>query len=345
MAAVMDSPLLRERELVQELGKEPLPKFFQKETIAGIAEGTLRLVDVPIIDISILNTSKAEVEKLGSALKSFGCCMGINHGMSTELTDRLREASVEFFEQSLEEKMKCVRPEVHWEGYGFDQFPEDYGAHDWSDRVMILVRPEKERQYQYWPQKPDDFKELMHEFSIKTTELNVVVLKAMARILGLENEDVFLEEMGDPTIFSRLNLYPPCSRPDKVLGINEHTDGSVLTFLFQDKEVEGFQLLKDGEWVRVGVKPTDAVLIKIGDQGEIMSNGLFKAPLHRGALNKDRTRNSVAFFTLPDPDKDFGPVKEVVSEKRPAQYKTVKNYAMNHLKVANHRDLIDSTKL
>ncbi|CAN0920121.1 Protein SRG1 [Linum grandiflorum] len=313
--------------------------------MAGIAEGTLRLVDLPIIDISLLNTSKAEVEKLGSALQSFGCCMAINHGMSTELTDRLQEASFEFFEQSLEEKMKCVRPEDHWEGYGFDQFPEDYAAHDWSDRVMIVVRPEKERQYQYWPEKPDDFRELMHEFSIKTKELNKVVLKAMASMLGLKNDDVFLEEMGDPAIVSRLNLYPPCSRPDKVLGINEHTDGSVITFLFQDKEVEGFQLFKDGEWVRVGVKPTDAVIIKIGDQGEIISNGLFKAPMHRGAVNKERTRNSVAFFMLPGLDKDVGPVKELVSVTRPAQYKTVNNYAFNHLKVANHRDLIDSTKV
>ncbi|CAN1122319.1 Flavonol synthase/flavanone 3-hydroxylase [Linum perenne] len=98
----------------------------------------------------------------------------------------------------------------------------------------------------------------------------------MARTLSLENDDAFVEEMGEPIIVARFNFYPPCSRPDKVLGINEHTDGSTITFLLQDKQVEGFQLFtKEGEWVRVGVNPTDALLIKIGDQGEVIFYPLF----------------------------------------------------------------------
>ncbi|CAN1122314.1 Protein SRG1 [Linum perenne] len=272
----MDCPLLRERELVQELGKDPLPKFFQKETLAGVAEGTLTIVDIPIVDISLLNHSKSELQKLSKSLNAYGCCMAINHGMSEEFMDRLREASVDFFQQPLEEKMKCARPPDHWEGYGFDQIPQDYAVHDWSDRVMILIGPDKDRRLEFWPQKPHDFKELMEECSIKIKEVSEVVLRAMARTLSLENDDAFVEEMGEPIIVARFNFYPPCSRPDKVLGINEHTDGSTITFLLQDKQVEGFQLFtKEGEWVRVGVNPTDALLIKIGDQGEVIFYPLF----------------------------------------------------------------------
>ncbi|CAN1832919.1 Jasmonate-induced oxygenase 4 [Linum perenne] len=93
---------------------------------------------------------------------------------------------------------------------------------------------------------------------------------ALLSSLGLD-ENSLVDEMGEePRTVMRLNLYPKCSVPDRVLGLNSHTDGSAITFLLQDKEVEGFQLmLKDGRWVRVPVTPTDALLIKIGDQGEV----------------------------------------------------------------------------
>ncbi|CAN1252790.1 1-aminocyclopropane-1-carboxylate oxidase [Linum perenne] len=97
------------------------------------------------------------------------------------------------------------------------------------------------------------------------------VLKGMARSLNLPDDNSFVEEMGsEPRISATFNLFPTCSRPDRVLGVNNHTDASVLTFLVQDKQVEGLQLLlDDGEWVRVPTTPSDALVISIGDQGEV----------------------------------------------------------------------------
>ncbi|CAN1251269.1 Flavanone 3-dioxygenase 2 [Linum perenne] len=197
---------------------------------------------------------------------------------------------------------------------------------------------------------------------------------ALLSSLGLD-ESSLVDEMGEePRTVMRLNLYPKCSVPDRVLGLNSHTDGSAITFLLQDKEVEGFQLLlKDGQWARVPVTPTDALLIKIGDQGEvracvcacvrvcivyrsityfsghlslsifvqIISNGEYKAPLHRGALNTKRARKSIAIFSLPGLDKAIGPAKGL----EPARYKQITNYEVYHLKLPNHRALIDDLKI
>ncbi|GKA22145.1 non-heme dioxygenase N-terminal domain-containing protein [Tanacetum coccineum] len=117
---------------------------------------------------------------------------------------------------------------------------------------------------------------VLNEFSFKIESLNVVVLKALARSLNLE-DDCFLNQYGKTSkINARFNYYPPCPCPEKVLGLKPHGDGSAITFLLQDKEVEGLQLLKDDQWVGVPVVP-DALTINVDDQMEVF---LFVFPVN-----------------------------------------------------------------
>ena len=60
---------------------------------------------------------------------------------------------------------------------------------------------------------------------------------------------------------------------------------------------------------------------------QIMSNGIFKSPMHRVVTNSERMRISVAMFNEPAPDKEIGPVDGLIDEKRPRLYRNVKNYA------------------
>lgn len=71
-------------------------------------------------------------------------------------------------------------------------------------------------------------------------------------------------------MFARFNFYPPCPRPDKVVGVKPHADGSAVTFLLQDKQVEGLQVFKGNKWYSVPVVP-HALLVNLGDQGEVIS--------------------------------------------------------------------------
>ncbi|KAK8717159.1 hypothetical protein V6N13_044436 [Hibiscus sabdariffa] len=61
----------------------------------------------------------------------------------------------------------------------------------------------------------------------------------------------------------RMNYYPPCSRPDLVLGLSPHSDGTALTVLQQGKDRSvGLQILKGQTWLPVQPIP-DALVINI----------------------------------------------------------------------------------
>jgi isopenicillin N synthase-like dioxygenase len=99
-------------------------------------------------------------------------------------------------------------------------------------------------------------------------KITEVVLKGMARSLNLE-DGCFLEQYGKRAIMTaRFNYYPKCPRPDLVLGIKPHADGSVITILLPDKEVEGLQFQKDNQWFGVPII-SEALLINVGDQAEV----------------------------------------------------------------------------
>lgn len=59
---------------------------------------------------------------------------------------------------------------------------------------------------------------------------------------------------------------------------------------------------------------------------QIMSNGIYKSPVHRVVTNREKARISVATFYAPHEDKEIQPVDGIVSETRPRMYKTIKKY-------------------
>ena len=66
----------------------------------------------------------------------------------------------------------------------------------------------------------------------------------------------------------RMNYYPPCPKPEQVLGFKPHSDGTALTILLQINEMDGLQIKKDGKWVAVKSLP-DAFIVNIGDALEV----------------------------------------------------------------------------
>jgi isopenicillin N synthase-like dioxygenase len=93
----------------------------------------------------------------------------------------------------------------------------------------------------------------LHEYSSQTNAMVVNILKALAKVVGLE-ETSFINQMGNcGPVWARFNYYPSCPRPDLVYGLKPHTDGVAITILLQDKAVEGLQVLKDGKWIKVPV--------------------------------------------------------------------------------------------
>ncbi|KAJ4724550.1 2-oxoglutarate (2OG) and Fe(II)-dependent oxygenase superfamily protein [Melia azedarach] len=273
------------------------------------ASASLPLMDIPIIDFSLLtspSSSIEELQKLLQALSSGGSFQAINHGIPTTLLDKVREVTHQFYELPSKNKLNYCREYGKPEGYR-------------SDIVSEHQVPE-------WPDKPETFKEIMHEYAMRVEVMREVLFKAMAKSLKL-NENCFLEMCGEKAMLvARFNHYPPCPRPDLILGFKPHSDGSVMSIVLQDKEVEGLQFLKDNQWYRVPINP-QALLVNVGDQAQIMSNGIFKSPIHKVVTNSKRQRISVVVFCLPNSEKEIEPIDELVNETRPRLYKKLKDYA------------------
>ncbi|KAE8669054.1 hypothetical protein F3Y22_tig00112260pilonHSYRG00036 [Hibiscus syriacus] len=320
---------------VQELaaigGKEVPERYIRKADNSG--DGALDVcfpvLDVPIIDLQLLASSSSnsgeELDKLRSALSSCGCIQAVNHGIPGEFLVTLQELARQFFVLPSEEKKKYSREIGGIEGYGNDMILSENQILDWTDRLYLILSPEQKRTLKFWPENPESFREILHEYSMKLQVILEVLLKAMARSLNLE-ENQFLQQYGDQaTMQTRFNFYPICPRPDLALGVKPHADGSAITMLLQDKEVEGLQVLKDDQWFNVPIVP-QALLINVGDQIEIMTNGIFKSPVHRVLTNSERERTTLAVFCIPHPDQEIQPVEDLINETNPRLYKRVKDY-------------------
>ncbi|KAI4379516.1 hypothetical protein MLD38_005799 [Melastoma candidum] len=319
-------------ETVQELvaGGGAVPdKYLYKDVPVGSTD-PIPLVDIPVVDLSLLLSPSSpsagdELDKLRLALATWGCFQAVNHGMSSSFLGRVREITQGVFGLPAEEKRRISRAVDNNEGYGTDTVLFEEQVLDWTDRLCLTLLPEDRRKMRFWPEKPECFREVLHEYSTKLSEVSEIILRAMAVSLKLE-EGSFLDQFGAPgTFLARFNYYPRCPRPDAVLGLKPHADGSVLTFVLPDKEVDGLQFLKEGEWLGIRIIP-DALVINAGDQAEIMSNGAFKSPMHRAAINAYRDRISIAVFCCPLSEKEVGPISELIGDATPRLYRNVKNY-------------------
>lgn len=88
--------------------------------------------------------------------------------------------------------------------------------------------------------------------------------------LGLAPDELKIAVGGDELVYNlKINYYPPCPRPDLVLGVPAHTDLCALTILVPN-QVQGLQVHRDQYWYDVAYIP-NALIIHIGDQIEVLN--------------------------------------------------------------------------
>uniref|UniRef100_A0A0D9WMH7 Fe2OG dioxygenase domain-containing protein n=2 Tax=Leersia perrieri TaxID=77586 RepID=A0A0D9WMH7_9ORYZ len=314
--------------IVQELAagvQEPPSRYLLRDhdQIAGaeIPE------PIPTIDLGRLSGSNGadEATKLRSALQNWGLFLVSNHGVETSLIDAVTEAAREFFRQPVEEKKKHSNlidgKHFQIEGYGNDPVQTKDQVLDWSDRLHLKVEPESERNLAFWPTHPKSFRNILHEYTLKIRTVKINILLALAKLLELD-EDCLINQFSDKALTTaRFNYYSPCPRPDLVLGLKPHSDLCALTVLLMDKDVGGLQILRDGTWYSVPTVRDYSLLINFGLTLEIMTNGIFRAPVHRAVTNAEKERISVAMFYAVDAEKVIKPVADVLGL---ARYRTIK---------------------
>uniref|UniRef100_A0ACD5YA60 Uncharacterized protein n=1 Tax=Avena sativa TaxID=4498 RepID=A0ACD5YA60_AVESA len=316
-----------------------VPKTVQEVAAAVVEEPPSRYVQpeldrhadempepIPLIDLSRL-TDADEADKLHTALHTWGFFLATNHGIEDSLMDAMMNMSREFFRQPDEEKHKCSNlvdgKPFSVEGYVNDKLETQDQILDWNAQLRLRVEPEDERNFAIWPSYPESFRDVLQEYASRTKTIRDLVLRSMAKLLELD-DDYFVDQISKKASgIARFNYYPPCSRPDLVLGFKSHSDGGLLTILFVDQDVGGLQVQKDGKWYSVPAKPYTLV-INIADCLEIMNNGIFKSPIHRVVSNAEKERLSLAMFYVVDGEMMLEPAPGLVDEKRPSRYRKIK---------------------
>lgn len=309
--------------IVQELASNHLlpERYIRSEDERPSLSNTPPQIGIPVIDMKLLlgenDCRPKEMEKLAMACQEWGFFQVLNHGISGSLMERMKRVTREFVLLPLQEKVEYAVQEHEGYGQAF-VFSEDQQL-DWSDLLYLTIMPAEKRKMKFWPAKPVEFRETVEEYAIAVQRLSDQMLYLMAENLGLKSPDLFVNMFRE--ISQSMHYYPPCPRPDLVIGLSSHTDGGGITILLQEDGVVGLQVRKDGDWIPVQPIP-GGLVINIGDMVEVMSNGRYKSIEHRAVANKEKDRISIAAFCNPDKEAEIGPAPELINESNPLNYST-----------------------
>lgn len=251
---------------------------------------------IPVIDFSKLdgNERADTLAQIANGCEEWGFFQLVNHGIPTDLLDRVKKVCSECYKLEREPMFKDSQPvqllnELVSSGDAGGRVDDV----DWED-VFVLQDDNQ------WPSKPLEFKETMREYRKEVKKLAEKIMEVMDENLGLEKGYIKQAFSGNdqPFFGTKVSHYPPCPQPDLVSGLRAHTDAGGVILLFQDDEVSGLQILKEGRWI--DVQPmADAIVINTGDQIEVLSSGRYKSVWHRVLAKPDGNRRSVASFYNP----------------------------------------------
>jgi len=311
---------------------------------------------IPVIDLKKLislhgqdDQRQQEMERLSNACQEWGFFQIVNHGISHSLIDEIKAVAKDFFNLPLEEKQKSAQQGGDPQGYGQMFVTADDQTLDWGDLLALSLRPNQIKNLSLWPTIPTNFRDTVEKYAIEVERVAQELLSLFAENLHLGDADYFKNVFGsEPMNLMRMNLYPPCPRPDLVLGLSPHSDGGGITLLLQDDETQGLHVRKNNQWIPVEPIPY-ALVINIGDLVEVMTNGKYKSIEHRAVTNQERTRLSIANFYNASVDAEVAPSAKLVDEQHPCLYRKFihKDYILYHLsrQLKGKRHLADFAKL
>ncbi|XBH87829.1 hypothetical protein VPH35_075214 [Triticum aestivum] len=291
MAGVVQSV----QALASSLGALP-PEFVRPEherPRATTFRGASPL-QIPVVDMSLPDAGCRMVE----AATEWGIFQAVNHGVPADAVAELQRVG--------REKI-------------------------WSDNLFHTISPPAAVNHGFWPDKPRGYRQANEAYCGRILRLTLEVLERLSAGLGLE-EGAMAEAFGGGddglVLIQMVNFYPPCPQPELALGFAPHTDLCALTVLVANG-VPGLQVSMDGLWYDVEHVP-GALIVNVGDQIEIFSNGRYRSVLHRATVSREKTRMSWPVFVEPRREYLVAPHPRLVAGEIPAKYdykaKTFENY-------------------
>ncbi|XP_020237176.1 protein SRG1 [Cajanus cajan] len=311
---------------VQELAKQGITKvperYLHPNQEPSFVYDTASLPQVPVVDLNkLLSEDATELEKLDHACKEWGFFQLINHGVNPSLVEYMKKNVQEFLNLPPEKKKELWQKPGEMEGFGQMFVVSEEHKLEWADLFYIFTQPLYARHPHLFPSIPQPFRDNLEKYSLEIKNLSVTIFEFMTKALKLQpNELAELLEEGGQAL--RMNYYPPCPQPEKVIGLKPHSDAGTLTILLQVNEMEGLQIRKDDMWIPV--KPlSNAFVINVGDILEIMTNGIYRSIEHRATVNSEKERISIATFHSPRLNAVIGPAQSLITPERPAAFNSI----------------------
>nr|ABM74187.1 1-aminocyclopropane-1-carboxylate oxidase [Tripidium arundinaceum] len=270
----------------------------------------------PIIDMGLLGGEErpAAMELLRDACENWGFFEILNHGISTELMDEVEKLTKDHYKRVREQRFLEFASKTLKDAEGVKA--ENL---DWESTFFVRHLPESN--IAEIPDLDDEYRRVMKRFAGELEALAERLLDLLCENLGLDKGYLARAfrgpSKGTPTFGTKVSSYPPCPRPDLVNGLRAHTDAGGIILLFQDDRVGGLQLLKDGEWVDVPPM-RHSIVVNLGDQLEVITNGRYKSVMHRVVAQPDGNRMSIASFYNPGSDAVIFPAPELVKVEEAA---------------------------
>ncbi|GFY91703.1 ethylene-forming enzyme [Actinidia rufa] len=269
----------------------------------------------PIIDMEKLNGEEraATMEVIKDACENWGFFELMNHGISHELMDTVEMLTKGHYKKCMEQRFNEMVANK-----GLEAVQSEINDLDWESTFFLRHLPVSN--IFEIPDLEEDYRKTMKEFAEKLEKLAEQLLDLLCENLELEKgylKKAFYGSKG-PTFGTKVSNYPPCPCPELIKGLRAHTDAGGLILLFQDDKVSGLQLLKDGEWVDVPPMK-HSIVINLGDQLEVITNGKYKSVMHRVIAQPDGNRMSIASFYNPGSDAVIYPAPALVEKEEQKQ--------------------------
>ncbi|KAK8524574.1 hypothetical protein V6N13_015594 [Hibiscus sabdariffa] len=311
---------------VQELVKQPIktiPQHYVRQPVPSAPYGGRPSQMLPTIDMNRLVSGKdfdVELGKLHSTCKDWGFFQLVNHGVSISILEKVKHEVEGFYQLPLEEKMKFRIREGDAETEGYGTIERDGGKFDWADRFFVTVNPIHKRKQHLFPELPSSLRNTLESYILEVQKLGKKLLCLMAKALEMEEKEMECFDDGMQSL--RMTYYPPCPQPELVMGITPHSDSSLITVLHQLNSIDGLHIHKDGVWLPVSFLP-NALVVNVGDNLEIFSNGVYRSIEHKVVPNAEKERLSLAFFINPKFEVGVGPSPSLINPQNPPLFKRV----------------------
>ncbi|XP_054805503.1 1-aminocyclopropane-1-carboxylate oxidase 1 [Prosopis cineraria] len=253
-------------------------------------------MDVPVIDFSkFCGEQRGQaMALLHEACEKRGFFVIENHGVDTELMERVKHLVNTYYEEYLKESF--YQSEL---AKSLDK-SVSISDEDWETTFFIWHRPTSN--IKEIPNVSEELCKAVEEYIAQLVKVAETLSELMSENLGLEKDHIkkaFSGSGGGARVGTKVAMYPRCPKPEVVRGLREHTDAGGIILLLQDDQVPGLEFLRDGKWVEIPPSKNNAIFVNIGDQVEVLSNGIYKSVVHRVMADKSGSRLSIATFYNP----------------------------------------------